>query len=401
MAVGRWRRSLELRAPAAGFLVAMLVLALMYLPGPLTFGGPARGEDPLLPSTIARYSWYTGMLSHDRFEAASLLYQNGVGVEFMDTPQSVLLSTDGSTYRRLDEAESGSIPEDQGDPAVSVLSPDGTFVVVGSAGRTGEVQVVTLSDGHRRSVSVGSGRTALPVSIGADNRTVLITTSKGVVNRYAETNDLGLARLDLQTGQVLEYPQIQGAKAAALSPDGSRIVVTSVRGAELVDAATGRVMATVVGSRELSLDGDAWSPDGRLVALTEQSTLFVVDVSGPKPVQRRPRLLGMEYASAIGWRNPATVLVHGTTNGHKNTSEMYWVDATTGTQESFASYTPNFTGAALLGADAARNLVTHWQVSERPIDRGPLPLPLGILLAVFTGLGAAAIASIFSWRARR
>jgi hypothetical protein len=34
----------------------------------------------------------------------------------------VLLSTDGSAYQRLDEAEAASIPEDQGDPAISVLS---------------------------------------------------------------------------------------------------------------------------------------------------------------------------------------------------------------------------------------------------------------------------------------
>ena len=141
-----------------------------------------------MPSIIAPYSWYTGMLSTDRFDTAILHYQNGVGVEFMDDPQSVLLSADGQTYRRLDQAENATIIEDQGDPAFSVLSPDGTFVVVGSSGRVGAVQVVTLRDGHVREVPVGRGRAALPLAIGADGRTLLIGTSSDVVNRYAEDN---------------------------------------------------------------------------------------------------------------------------------------------------------------------------------------------------------------------
>lgn len=402
MAVGRGRQRPTLRLSAVVLAVAMVVLALVYLPASLpAFRGPARLADPVFPSTIARYSWYTGMLSSDRFRAASLQYQNGVGVEFMDTPQSVLLSTDGSTYRRLNEAESLSIPEDQGDPAVSLLSPDGTFVVVGSAGRTGDVQVVTLGDGRRRSVPVGEGRTGLPVSIGSDGRTVLLATSEEVVNRYAEPDDLGLARLDLRTGQILDYPAIRGVYAAALSPDGSRIIVTSRRGAELVDATTGRVTATLGGARALTLDGDAWSADGRLVALVDRSALVIVDASGPQPVQRHLRLPGMEQATAIGWRDQSTVLVHGFTDLGENTSELYWVDATTGEQESFASYAPNFTGASLIRADAARHLVPRWQVRQRPVDRGPLPLPVGLLLAVTAGLGAAAVAAVLRRLAHR
>ena len=402
MAVGRGHRRFSLWPSGVGLLAAVLVLVLVYLPGLLSMvRGPAHVADPVFPSTIARYSWYTGMLSTDRFDAASLLYQNGVGVEFMDTPQSVLLSTDGSTYRRLDEAESLSIPQDQGDPAVSLLSADGTFVVVASAGRTGEVQVVTLADGRRRTVPVGNGRTALPVSISSDGRTVLLTTSDGVVDRYTDNENLGLARLDLQTGQVLDYPQVIGVRAAALSPDGSRIVVTSVRGVELVDATTGRVTATVDGSSEMTLDGDAWSADGRLVALAERSAVVILDVSGAAPVQRRLQLAGVDHASAIGWRDQSSVLVHGSTNGSRNTSELYWVDATTGEKESFASYTPNFTGAALLRADAARDLVARWQVTDKLADRGPLPFPLGIPLAALAGLGAAGVASVFGRGPRR
>jgi len=393
MAVARWRRRPDLRPFLEGLLVAVAVLALVHAPGWVSgLRAPASAADPAFPSTIARYSWYTGMLSEDRFAVASLMYQNGVGVEFYDIPQSVLLSTDGSTYRRLDEAESSSIPEDQGDPAVSVLSADGTFVVVGSAGRTGEVQVVTLADGRRLPVPVGDGRAALPLSIGLDGRTVLLGTSDEVVNRYADTDDLRLAVLDLPTGQVVDHSGVTGVHAAALSPDGSRIAVTSDRGVELLDARTGRVTATLDRSSQLTLEGDAWSPDGRLVALVDERSLVVVDVSGPRPVERRLPFSGVEHASAIGWRDPSTVLVHGSTDLTANTSQLSWLDTVTGEQQDFVSYTPNFTGAALLDADAARELVPRWQVAGRLVDRGPRPLPLTIGLAAAAGLVAAGLA---------
>jgi hypothetical protein len=86
MAVHHRRRSLKLHPVGLGLLAAVVVMALIYLPGVVQAGAPVAREAPRLPSTIARYSWYTGMLSHDRLEVASLLYQNGVGVEFMDTP---------------------------------------------------------------------------------------------------------------------------------------------------------------------------------------------------------------------------------------------------------------------------------------------------------------------------
>lgn len=379
MVNGVWRQRWRLDPPGFGFLVAMVVLGLLYLPGAWTgVRGSAPATGTQVPTTIAPYSWYTGMLSTDRFETAILHYQNGVGVEFMDDPQSVLLSADGRTYRRLDQAENATILEDQGDPAFSVLSPDGSFVVVGSSGRVGAVQVVTLRDGHVREVPVGRGRAALPLAIGADGRTLLIGTSSEVVNRYAEGNAVALAMLDLETGTLREYPAVTDVWAAALSPDNSKITVATNHGAQLVDATSGRVTATLASTSEVNLDGDAWSPDGTQVALVTGSSLVVADVSSPQPALRR-HFLTPDYGTVIGWRDASTVLVHAFTDTSANTSALYWVDVNSGVSETIASYAPNFTGASMLGVDAARDLIPRWQVGPQPVDRGPLPLYVGLL----------------------
>ena len=383
--------------------LAATLLMLIYGYAPMLHSAltrPTPVEAPDFPSTIAPYSWYTSMLSSSRFDAATLLYQNGVGVEFMDDPQSVLLSADGSTYRRLDEAEAASIAEDQGDPATTVLAPDGTFVVIGSAGRTGQIQVVSLRDGQSRSVSVGSGRTGLPIAIGADGRTVLLATSDDVVDRYSEPLELGLARVDLQTGDVRDYPSVRGVLGAALAPDNSRIVVTTNGGAMIIDVASGRVVADLATTSEVRLDGDAWSADGRRIAFVDDASLVIVDTSGSTPTQERLPMTQGEYGTVLGWRDDSTVLVHAFTNGGENTSELYWTDIRTGHQQSFSTYTPNFTGASLLGADAARHLIPRWQVADRPVDRGPRPF--GVIVApVIPAVLIGLLAVIFSRRVVR
>jgi len=146
----------------------------------------------------------------------------------------------------------------------------------------------------------------------------------------------------------------------------------------------------------VSLDGDAWSPDGTLIAMVDQASVAIVDVTGRRPVARRWPMTGMTYGSAIGWRDESTVLVHGVTDTSANTSELYWADVRTGKQTSVASYTPNFTGASLVGPDAARDLIPLWRIEQRTVDRGPLPIPIGLLVAVIVSLAAAGMTSVLA-----
>lgn len=370
-------------------LVAVAVLAFA-VPG--LFAQPRTSPaTPIFPETVAPYSWWTSHLSSSRMEAATMLYQNGVGVEAMDFPQAVLLGADGSTYRRLDLAERRSAPGDQGDPAQSVLSPDGTFVVVGGPSGQGTVRLTRLGDGSEQEFSVGEGRSVVPVSIGADGRSVLLITGDTELSPLSDLNFQlhgQLARLDLDTGTLVTYRGLADVHSAALSPDGSRMLVDIGPGLVLADARTGSVLASVPLADQMqpNLDGDAFSPDGSRAALMVGTTLVVVDPAEPTQYSHFP-IETADSGVAIGWRDETTVLIHIGTGEDANTSQFGWVDTNTGALEVFSNYAPGFTGASLLRADAARGLVAQWQVAATPTDQGQ---HLGIgwlaLLAALAGL---------------
>ena len=346
---------------------------------------------PVFPREIAAYSWWTGMLSSSSIDAATMVYQNGAGVEFLDSPQAVLLGADGATYRRLDAAESLAIPADQGDPAASVLSADGRFVVVGKADGGGGVEVATLRGNERRSILVGDGLSVIPLSITADGRSALILTSETSLSPLLDLHFKlhgALSLLDLETGTVRKYGDLADVNAAALSPDGTSIVADTGTGLIVVDPVTGKVADTRLSADAGQLDGDAWSPDGRRFAVLDGSILRIVDVTAAEPVEEAVTLQGVASGSAIGWRDTSTVLVHTRAEDDANKSEFSWVDVESGAREPFASYAPDFTGASLIAPDVARSLVPLWRVDDREVDRGPLPLSLTIPPAVLVVLVA-------------
>lgn len=381
------RRSLIPAITVAGVLVLGVVIqaavASNATPGVAT---------PVFPREVAAYSWWTGMLSSSPIDAATMLYQNGAGVEFLDSPQAVLLGADGATYRRLDAAESLAIPADRGDPAASILSADGRFVVVGKADGGGGVEVATLRGNERRSILVGDGLSVIPLSIAADGRSVLILTSQTTLSPLiGQQSKLhgALSLLDLETGTARKYPDLTDVSAEALSPDGTSIVAENGRDLVLLDAVTGKVADSPLSSSGAGqLDGDAWSPDGRRFAQLGRNILRIVDVTAAEPVEKVVTLQGVASGSAIGWRDPSTVLVHTWATSDANESEFSWVDVESGAREPFAFYAPGFTGASLIAPDVARSLVPLWRVDDREVNRGPLPLSLTIPPAVLVVLVA-------------
>jgi hypothetical protein len=137
------------------------------------------------------------------------------------------------------------------------VSADGTFVVVGKAGCGGGVDVTRLRDNDRRSILVGDGLSAIPVSIAADGRFVLILTSESSLSPLLDLHFRlhgALSLLDLKTGTVREYAGLTDVSAAALSPDGASIVADTAAGLVVVNAVTGKVTDT----RLSAAGGGSW-----------------------------------------------------------------------------------------------------------------------------------------------
>jgi hypothetical protein len=369
-----------------GVAVAAAVFGALTLPGVVS--SAQGGSTPAFPEEVASYAWWTPPLSGGEIAAAVMLYQNGYGVEFLDNPQAVLLASDGSTYRRHSTSESLAGPADQGDPAESVLSPDGATIVTAGLLGTGVVTVTSLTTGATTEVAVGDGLNAIPVSMN-DAGSVLLLTSEAEMSPLLDMDFRlhgDLVRLDLPSGEVVPYPGLTDVSAAALSPDGSRFAADTAAGFVVADVDGSNRLDVALTGRDAFLDGDAWSPDNRRLALFGGgSGLILVDVGTEPVITTVPVEPGM-VGSVVGWRDAGTVLLHSSDMSGSNTSAFSWVDVTSGSRDTFSSYTPDATGAALGGVDVARDLVPSLDVRPLPVDRGWAPTVLALVVAVGVGL---------------
>ena len=249
--------------PVVGAVVAGIVVVLTGLGG-----SPTAAATPAVPEVMAGYSHLTGSVSSSPPGPVVALWQHGYGVEFLDFPQAVVLGAGGDTYRRVDVAEERAGSETQGDPAPMLLSPDGTRVVVGDHDvERPDVVIVDLTTGETTTHALPAGRSVVPVAWSSDGETLASLVSDEATNPYSGGRITGeIALLDLPDDSA-EVVELDGsATAAAFSPDGSELAVEQSGGITVVDLQDGS-------RRSLEVDGvlagpAAWSPDGRLLAVT-------------------------------------------------------------------------------------------------------------------------------------
>lgn len=373
---GRGRAALV--AGAAAFVVAMI---------PALVGAATRSTEhhgPVFPAEVAVYSWFTPHLSGAPGPVV-MTYQNGVGVEALDLPQGIALSADGCTYRRFGAAEARSTPTDQGDPAHTLLSADGTFALIAGANREGSVELVSFVTGEAREIDVGEGRSALPLSIDAAGRLVVLQTDTDEMSPYLAFNtpmNGELWLLDLATGELRDLA-VDGASGAAISPDGAQVAAVTAAGGVVLDLSTGERTDLPGVTAWADLEDDAWSPDGTALAtLGREGGLQITSVTDEPQTRTLPLPPPADrYPSVLGWRDADTVMVQ-LVEGEANTAQFLWVSVSSGQTEVFSSYDSGWTKAALASADVARNLLASWDVRATRADQGPM---LSLLLA--TGLG--------------
>ncbi|GAA1848451.1 hypothetical protein ACFQZV_08185 [Microbacterium koreense] len=368
-------------------IVGVLVAAWFVVPAAVTWVQPPA-EGTTFPAQVAEYSLAVDPLAAGDVTTATMIYQNGLGVESGDTPQAIVLADDGVTYRRLVAAEQRGVTADQGDPAAFALSPDGTFAVLGSGEIPGSVPVVTFADADIDEFVIDAERYAAPVGLSADGLRAALVTSDRPLSRY-ESRDLRLSGdlVVLDFSSVTTEPiEVDGTvNAAALSPAGDLVLIDSSTGVVLHDRETGETRPVDVPAGAI-VDGDAFSPDGTSFAVVSGSTLHIGAVDA-EAVEALP-LEGFAFASAIGWRGEDAVLVHGTSGEDGNRSLFAWVDTASGAVEPMSTYEPGPANAALARPDIARDLAAMWSVADRRAQRGIVEPLLGLAAGLAVGVVA-------------
>ena len=341
----------------------------------------------------------------------------------MDFPQAVVLGAGGDTYRRVDVAEERAGAETQGDPAPMLLSPAGSHVAVGDHNtRNPGVAVVDLATGRIALHPLPQGRSVVPVAWSADGTSMALLLSADATNPYSGgliEGDVGILDLTTDQTEVLDGGE---ADAVAFSPDGSALAVqrSGENGRELV-------IVDGDGERVVAADGllagpSAWSPDGRLVAITTvdpslapappgdpgiPTGLAFVDATGsggevPAPIDLRVSGPGR----VLGWNGTDEVLVlldggDGDTCCGSDDATLSTVPLdgssprTLMTMSGLQSYG---VGRFQLAAAAAERLQV---VTPDVTDRGPWPLAQRIVLALLAGLAVWLVAAVVARVVRR
>lgn len=198
-------------------------------------------------------------------------------------PTAVLASADGKTaYVAEEEAQridildiaagkiTASLPVID-KPTGMVLSADGKTLYV-TAGCPAGVVVVQPLEGRSAPKMFEAGHSPTAPVLSADGKTLF------VCDRFRNQ----VLKIDLATGASVAIPVDREPVAAALTPDGSRLVVTNLLPAgpangettaatvSLIDPAAGKVAKTIhLVNGSISLRGVAVSADGRFAFVTE------------------------------------------------------------------------------------------------------------------------------------
>jgi len=178
-----------------------------------------------------------------------------------------------------------TVPVDNHTPGPSATSPDGQYLYVpnhNTAMSGSDENVVDVIDTATKRLIGGIAVPANPhwVAFGKDGRFYTTDHMSGTVTVLNARNNSIIAEID-----VGETPHSE-----ALSPDGSRLAVTSYDGNEvfLVNTATDKVVARVpVGKEPLDI---AYSPDGRYLFTVnnQDNTVTVIDTADYRVIGEIP-----------------------------------------------------------------------------------------------------------------
>lgn len=373
--VRRWR------APLVAAAVVILLLLLVPVPELWTdrpHRPAATPATPTLPDRIARYSYLTGAVSQAPPGRAIALYTQGMGVEFMDFPQALVLSADGDVYRQVDLAGRRAGARSQGDPAPMLLSPDGRRVAVGSIADAGNLAVLDLETADVTTRPARRDANIVPLAWSPDGRYVAALEIVGDPGAFSGRHMQGpLVLFDVDgTGGPRRFTGFGTTYRAAFSPDGTEIAVQGGGLAIRVVDLAGRTVRSLTPTDGLVLASNtAWSPDGTLLAVMGPSTVRFIDPSGGDRAVPAPVDVSDSSSVPVAWTGPDRLLLrvkgrHGDTD-----NVLVEVTLTTGARRKVTWVDTDPGGNYKVGDfQLATGLLA--QVEARPAgppDRGPWP----------------------------
>lgn len=297
--------------------------------------------------------------------------------------RAVLVGTDGRTVRTLDDALRRNTPGADA-PAPSLLSPDGTIVAVGSRGATSDLLLVDLATGAASTVAVPGAQAGVTPSAWSPDgaRVALLVPAAAPDTTGATVGRIVVA--DVATRGAGDLPGSEGASAASFSPDGSQLAVQVGNSLRLVDPTTGAGVELGVPAGRTLAGGQAWSPDGAFLTLTDGSGGWeflpvVADAVVPAPIEAVGEVLGWSSAGEALHLAP----------GVDGVVEIARTDLATGTSSTWTS-APASEGSVVLATGLVADAVA---VPVGGVDQGPWPMPVRLTL-VLSGAVLAVLATV-------
>ncbi|MCA9235884.1 MAG: hypothetical protein KDA44_10465 [Planctomycetales bacterium] len=123
---------------------------------------------------------------------------------------------------------------------------------------------------------------------------------------------------------------VESAPCFALSPGRKQLALKTNKGVDIHDAASGELLGRVPVAGATTMAGIAWSPDGKRLALADNSYTKVVDIASATTVCEvlaASRLVAMQAKipeTAVTWADAEHVLVGGSSLVHVPSRTIVW-----------------------------------------------------------------------------